>query len=258
MALEGTRVLHKWGGGRGHTGGKKLFAHVHEKIFWRSIYCANPRPNSRSHLGYWSLRGFGSRYPWIICEYDLATAISIRPLIQTRTCEMGSSISAAMSWLKFSSTSRASLPSMPSTEITNGGFFYVVCGSSYRAYIYSFSPTHPGALPLDQTCRYLRQHPQVWCRLWRWSVCPISPGWVRHPLSPICHSSDVSPPLIFCDPGVWGVSRVQRLKGRLMEKVIGVRCALHCDVRWQGLLFCIYLCDVHQRIYHSRRIFSEG
>ena len=52
-------------------------------------------------------------------EYDLANAILIRPLIQPCTCKMGSSIFAGMSRLKFASTTRASLPSIPSTERIN-------------------------------------------------------------------------------------------------------------------------------------------
>ena len=44
-----------------------------------------------------------------MCEYDLTTEISIRLLIQPRTCKIGSSIFAAMSRLKFASTTRASL-----------------------------------------------------------------------------------------------------------------------------------------------------
>ena len=57
---------------------------------------------------------------WIMREYELATEIVIQPLIQTCVCEMGSSIFAAMSRLKFACTTRASLPSIPSIEITNG------------------------------------------------------------------------------------------------------------------------------------------
>ena len=74
------------------------------------------RPNVGSQSGSCYRRRPVSQDPRIICEYNLATAISIRPLIQPRTCKMGSSIFSAMSRIKFSSTTRASFPSMPSTE----------------------------------------------------------------------------------------------------------------------------------------------
>ena len=120
VALERTQGARmRGGGGGGHSGGKKKFADSRVKLFWRAIYCANPRPNPGSQSGSRSCRGLKSRAPRIMLEYGLAIAIAIRPLIQPRTCEMGSSIFAAMSQLKFASTTRASLLSMLSTERTN-------------------------------------------------------------------------------------------------------------------------------------------
>ena len=45
------------------------------------------------------------------------TAVVIRSLTQTYTCEMDSSIFSTMSWLKFVITTRTSFLSVPSTEI---------------------------------------------------------------------------------------------------------------------------------------------
>ena len=53
-------------------------------------------------------------------EYDLATAIVIQPLNQSVTCEMGSSIFAAMTQLKVMSTTSALMPTIPFNERTNG------------------------------------------------------------------------------------------------------------------------------------------
>ena len=50
----------------------------------------------------------------------IAIAIVIRLLTQSLTCKMGSSIFAAMCRIKFVSTTRASFPSMPSTERKKG------------------------------------------------------------------------------------------------------------------------------------------
>ena len=67
----------KMRGGGGHTDGKKYFPDEHAKLFWCTIYCANPRPNARSQPGYCSHRGLLIKAPRIICEYDLANTISI-------------------------------------------------------------------------------------------------------------------------------------------------------------------------------------
>ena len=119
VAMGRARGAQMRGGGRGHTGGKNKCADVRGKLFWRAIYFANPRPDVGSQSSSRSRRGLGSQAPRIICEYDFVTAIVIRPLIHPRTCEMGSSIFAAMSRLKFASMTSASLPSMSSTERKN-------------------------------------------------------------------------------------------------------------------------------------------
>ena len=111
------RVLRNWGkyGNESLGGRQNSFARVRAKLFWREIYCANPRPEPNSHSVSMSHMGLGRRYSHIIHEYDLATAILVRLLIQPRTCKMGSYIFSAMIQLKFASTTRASFLSMPST-----------------------------------------------------------------------------------------------------------------------------------------------
>ena len=99
---------------------RKSFVWVCVKLFWHEIYCTNPRPKPDSYSGSLSRRGLGKRAPRIICEYDIATAISIRPLTQTRTWEMVSSIFSAMSQIKSPSTAMTSFSRIPSTETTNG------------------------------------------------------------------------------------------------------------------------------------------
>ena len=70
----------------------KSFVRVCMKIFWWSICFVNPRPKPESQLGSLSHRGLSIKSPQIIHEYDLATMTEIQPLIQSRTCKMGSSI----------------------------------------------------------------------------------------------------------------------------------------------------------------------
>ena len=73
------------GGGRGHMGGKKLFADVRTESLRKAIYCAKPRIDAKSQSRLRSHRGLRSQAPRIICEYDLATTIAIWPLFQTCT-----------------------------------------------------------------------------------------------------------------------------------------------------------------------------
>ena len=112
------------GGGGVHTGGKKLVADVRTELFWRAIYCAKPNSGDVYHPGSRSRRGLGRQAFRIIHDYDLVISIEIWQLIYPPTCEMGSSIFAAMSLLKFASNTRASLPSIISTERTNGWFIH--------------------------------------------------------------------------------------------------------------------------------------
>ena len=103
-------------GGQGHVGGETFCASVHAEWFLRTIYCAKTRPNTESKYRSWSRRGMGRRAPRIMREYDRAATITIRASTQPRACEMGSSSFSATIWLKVATTTRASLPIMPSTE----------------------------------------------------------------------------------------------------------------------------------------------
>ena len=98
----------------------------------------------------------------------------------------------------------------------------LACGSAYRDYPYWFSPTKPGALPLDQIYRCPRQSRWFLCRWWRQSVCIISTRLVCNYVSPICHSHGVSSSMICCIPGGWGVCHVQMLRGQLVKWGVGV------------------------------------
>ena len=97
-------------------------------------------PDPNPITSWYPCRGLGKRYPHTIREYNTATVIVIRPLIQPRTCKMGSSIFSAMIGITFASTTRESFPIMPLKEITNREFFYVASGNDYRAFTYLFSP----------------------------------------------------------------------------------------------------------------------
>ena len=111
------------GEGRGHAGGYDFNAGVRAKLFWRVIYCAKMRPDPGYQYGSWSRRGLGTQDPRRMWEYGLVTAIAIRTLTHTRTCEKRSSSFVSTSPLKFVSTTREYFRSMPSTVRTNGEIF---------------------------------------------------------------------------------------------------------------------------------------
>ena len=89
-------------GGGGDLNGR-LFAGVCKTILAQEMYFPKPNTKPYSHSGYWVQRGLGTWSPWIIRDYNLAIAISIRQLTQPSTCEIGFSIFAAISWLKVAS-----------------------------------------------------------------------------------------------------------------------------------------------------------
>ena len=133
LVVEGsTRVAWSRRGGQGRAGGENICAGEQVKLFWIVIYCNNPRPNPGSQSGSWSCWVLEIWAPQIMRECYLATVSTIQPLTQTGTCEMGSSNSSAISWLKFVSTMRVYFPSMPYTERTNGEKKSVICGIAYR------------------------------------------------------------------------------------------------------------------------------
>ena len=116
----------QWGGvgGGGLEGGVDLngwvCAGVCDAILEQNIYCAKPNPETDTHSGSQVCKGLGAWSPQSNLDCDLATAIAIRPLTQLVACKMGSSILAAMSWLKVASTTSASLLTIPSINRTNG------------------------------------------------------------------------------------------------------------------------------------------
>ena len=110
IANDSARDARTRGEGSGTLVAKKLRECAHGIILARHLL---PQFGSRS------CRGPGKRAPRIMRECDRATVIAIRSLTQPCTCEMGSSIFPAMSRLKVASSTRASFPSMPSTERTH-------------------------------------------------------------------------------------------------------------------------------------------
>ena len=115
---QGLRACVAWlrRGGKGWPDGKNIYAGVRAKLFCIAIYCNKPRPDTGPQSIYRSHRGMGRRDPQIMWKYDLTTDITIRPLTQPRTCEIGSSSFSTISRLEFLSTTSASFPIMPSTE----------------------------------------------------------------------------------------------------------------------------------------------
>ena len=59
------------------------------------------------------------------------------------------------------SMTRDYLPSMISTDKTNGDLFPVACGSDYPDYPSFDYPNDPGYYPLAHTCRYTRQRLKI-------------------------------------------------------------------------------------------------
>ena len=92
---------------------------VCDAILARNIYCAKPNNGPNSHYCSRVHKGLRDWSLHINLEYDLTTAISIRPFTHTVTCEMGSSIFSAMIWIKVDSSTNVSLTIIPSTKRKN-------------------------------------------------------------------------------------------------------------------------------------------
>ena len=149
---------------------------------------------------------------------------------------MVSSIYSDVVWLNCVSTNRDSLPSMLSTERTNGEFFSVYSCIYYRAYIYWQFPTKPVAPPLDHMCRNTHQRRQFWHQWWCQLVDPINLGSSSLPLFPCtCHFPDVSPSLIWYSPDGLRVRRILVMRWRPVGigKVVShtLRCNMQLPVR---------------------------
>ena len=107
VANDDVRTMRRRGG---RAGARWFFfcVSVRAKLFWHTIYCAKPRPDPKSHSGSRSRRGLGRRDPQITREYELVTAIAIRPLTHPHTWEMGSS--SFLPWVNSNSRVRLEPP----------------------------------------------------------------------------------------------------------------------------------------------------
>ena len=83
---------------------------------WFNVKNQGPIPGPSPALGLQGTVRSSSVYHELVLP---PSVIAICPLIQPCICEVGSSIFSAMSRIKFASSTRASLPSMPLPEITN-------------------------------------------------------------------------------------------------------------------------------------------
>ena len=97
------------------------------------------------------------------------------------TYKRGSSLFYDMTWINFESTTRATLPSIPSTERTNGESVFVCSDSVYRDLPFWLFPTGIGALPLVNTFMNLRHRHRVWRQWWRQVDYSINLGPSRPP-----------------------------------------------------------------------------
>ena len=195
--------------------------------------------DSRSQSVSMSLSGLISRALRIICEYYLTTSNAVWSFIHPCTCQMGSSIFAAMIWLNFVTTTRVYLPSIPLTEIKTEKNVSVDCGRSYLAYPSWLFQTKLVEPPLAHICRNPRQRCQVWRQWWIQPDDPINLGSWHHPESPCpCHSPDVYTYMIWYVTGGLGVWHVLMLRWSPVGKDKGFDHTLCCNSRWPGLLFC--------------------
>ena len=148
---------------------------------------------------------------------------------------MGSSIFAAMRWLKFKSTTRYSVSIMPSMEIRTEKIISVDCGSYYRTCPSSKLPIKPGEFSLATSCGCHSMGFPVWRQRWHQPEFHIGPGWGRHISFPTRLSPDLPPPLIYCGPGVLWVHRLNIKRIRILVQGIEALPAPHYYVQWQSL-----------------------
>ena len=192
---------------------------MREKLFWRVMYCTNPRPKTNYQSKSLSHRVLGRWVSRIIREYNIATVIVIRTLNQPHMCKMVSSIFAATSQIQLASMTRYSFTSMPPMERTNRESVYVARGNTYCACTYFISPTKPGAFPLAPSCGYLSLGYPVLCKLWPRSDFNITPEWGCHISSLVLLSPEVPTHLIWWCPGGIGVLHIHSSGKRMI--VIG-------------------------------------
>ena len=99
--------------------------------------------------------------------------------------------------------------------INRKGRWRILCQFCLWLSLFVFS--HLGKYdPFHISYRSLRQNLRIWCQWWNPSGSPIGPWLTRHPVFLESSSCDAPPPLIFCIPGVWGVS-TYTVRGELLS-----------------------------------------
>ena len=169
--------------GWGHIGGETFYTTVSARLFWRTIYCTKPRPNTKFQSGPWYHRKLGGRAACMIQEQNLATVIEIQLFTQPNKFWMSYMGLSTTSWLEFESTARSTFLSIPYTERENGQNISVTHDIYYSAYHYFPFPNDTGDYPLAHTCKYPCQNLQIWRQLWNKYGFPIYLRWERHILS---------------------------------------------------------------------------
>ena len=79
-----------------------------------------------------------------------------------RTWKMGPSIFAAISWIKFAITTRASFPNMPLKKEQTENFVSLACENSYNSSTSFLFTTDPGESLLHPCCMIHSLGPPVW------------------------------------------------------------------------------------------------
>ena len=131
-------------GGCGQSGGGNPCTGERAKLFWLEIYCAKPRPNPGYHSGSWSCRLLVRQSPWIMWEYNLATAIAILALNQSYIFRHESAQMCAYE--------EGLLDKHANIDLV----------SAYHVYLSSPSSNESGAFPLVPSCRFLHPSRQIW------------------------------------------------------------------------------------------------
>ena len=142
-------------------------------------------------------------------EYDLATTIFIWPLTQPFTCKIVSSIFNAMSRLKLTNMTMYSLPSMPTTERTNGEKCFCCSWKCLPCLCLFYFSQQSRRISIGSFLRVSHSIPPIWRQVWPQYDFRISHRWGRHLSSSVRTFPGVPPPMICCGPGGLGVIRVR-------------------------------------------------
>ena len=170
-------------------------------------------PYSGSQSSFLSLRVLGGWAPWIMCDWDLTSAIEIRPFIQPAHAKWVCLFS--LPWFDSVAQVRTRLTSSACRwkKVQTDKNVSIGCDSSYRAYPSWLFPTKSVVPPLDHICRNPHQLSRVWCQWCLQTVNTIKLGSWHHPVSNFpCHSSDRSHSLIWYIPDGLVVRHVLMLR----------------------------------------------